>query len=79
MIHWEKYKKFKFDHTNKWYMHNPAPVIEYDTHKPLWDFDIQTDHPISARILNLIIINKKERTCKIVYIALPADQIIKLK
>ena len=23
-------KKFKFDHTNKWYMHNPAPVLEND-------------------------------------------------
>ena len=25
-IQWEMCKKFKFDHTNKWYMHNPAPV-----------------------------------------------------
>ena len=24
VIHWEMCKKFKFDHTNKWYMHNPA-------------------------------------------------------
>ena len=22
VIHWEMYKKFKFDHMNKWYMHN---------------------------------------------------------
>ena len=39
---WEMCKKFKFDHTNKWYMHNPAPVQENDTHKLLWDFNIQT-------------------------------------
>ena len=25
-------------------MHNPAPVLEYDTNKLLWDFNIQTDH-----------------------------------
>ena len=25
-IHREMCKKFKFDHTNKWYMHNPAAV-----------------------------------------------------
>ena len=31
VIHWEMCKKFKFDHTNKWYMHNPAPVLENDT------------------------------------------------
>ena len=32
VIHWEMYKEFRFDHPNKWYMHNPAPVIENDTH-----------------------------------------------
>ena len=31
MIHWEMYKNLKFDHANKWYMHNPAPVQENDT------------------------------------------------
>ena len=52
-IHWEMCKKFKFDHTNKWYMHKPASVLENDTHKLLWDFDIHTDHLISARIADL--------------------------
>ena len=33
VIHWELCKKFKFDHTNKWYMLNPATVLENDTHK----------------------------------------------
>ena len=32
VTHWEMCKKFKFDHANKWYMHNPAPVLENDTH-----------------------------------------------
>ena len=41
-------------------MHNPAPVLENDTHKLLWDFDIQTDHLIPARRPDLIIINKKK-------------------
>ena len=54
-------KKFKFDHTNKWYMHNPAPVLENNSHKFQWDFDIQTDHLISARRPDLIIINKTKR------------------
>ena len=43
-IHREMCKKFKFDHANEWYLHNPVPVQENDTHKLLWDFDIQTDH-----------------------------------
>ena len=37
-------------------MHNPAAVIENDTHKLLWDFDIQTDHQISARRPETIVI-----------------------
>ena len=49
VIHWEMCKKFRFDHINKWHMHNPALVLENDTHKLIWDFDIQTDHLISAR------------------------------
>ena len=61
-------------------MHNLAPVLENNTHKLLWeDFDIHTDHLISARRPNLIIINKKKRTCKIVDFAVPADHRIKLK
>ena len=74
-------KKLKFDHTNKWYMHNPAPVLENATHKLLWDFNIQTDHLIPARRPDLIIIKKKKkkRTCKIVDFAVPAYYRIKLK
>ena len=72
-------KKFEFDHSNKWYMHNPAPVLENATHKLLWDFNIQTDHLIPAWRPDLIIINKKKRTCKIVDFAIPADHWIKLK
>ena len=46
-------------------MHNPAPVLENDTHKLLWDFDIQTDQLISAKRLDLIIINKKRKSAKL--------------
>ena len=44
VIHWELFKKFKFDHTNKLYKYNPVSVIENDTNKLLWGVDIQTDH-----------------------------------
>ena len=51
VIHRELCKKLKFDHTKKWYMHNPESVLENETHKLLWDFDIKTDHQISAKLL----------------------------
>ena len=61
VIHWEMCKKFKFDHADKWCMHNPAPFLENDIHKLIWDFDIQTDHLISARRPDIIRINKKKK------------------
>ena len=62
-------------------MHNPASVQENDTHKLLWDFDIQMDHLISPRRPDFILINKKkkERTWKTVDFAVPTDHRIKLK
>ena len=60
-------------------MNNPAPVVENDSHKLLWDFNIQTDHLILARRQDLIIINKIKRICKIVDFAVPADHRINLK
>ena len=46
---------------NKWYMHNQASVLENDTHKLLWDFDVLTDYLILSRKPDLIIINKKKK------------------
>ena len=57
-------KKIKFDHANKWYMHNPASVLENDTHKLPWDCNIRTDPLISSRRPDLIIINKKKKKKK---------------
>ena len=64
VIHWEMCKKFKFDNTNKWYKHNSAPVLENNTHKLLWDFDIHTDYLISVRRPNLIIVNNNNNKKK---------------
>ena len=60
-------------------MHNPEPLLENNTHKLLGDFDIHTSHRILARRPDLIIINKKKRTYKIVDFAVPGDHRIKLK
>ena len=61
-------------------MHNTASVLENNKHKLLRDFDIQTDHQISARRPDLIIIyKKKKRICDIADFAVPADHRIKLK
>ena len=61
MIHWELYKKLKFDHTNKWFMHNPAAVLENETHKLQGVLTYKRITLISAWRPDLIIINKKKK------------------
>ena len=43
LIHWEL-RKFKLDHTNRSYMHNPEFGMEKEMHKHLWEFKIQMYH-----------------------------------
>ena len=61
----------------KWSMHNPKSVLENEMPKLLWDFEIQTDHLVAARRLNLVIVIK--RTSRIVDFAVPVDPREKLK
>ena len=43
-------------------MHNPASILENDTHKLFFlDFDIRTNHIISASRPDFIIIKKEEK------------------
>ena len=46
-------------------MHNPASVLENETHELLCDFEIQTDHLISARQPDFKIINKKRELAEL--------------
>ena len=64
VIYWELCKKFKFDHTNKWYMRNPESVLENEWHLILWDIEIQTGPLSSARPLDQGIVKKKKKKKK---------------
>ena len=46
-------------------MHDPESVQEIETHKLLWDFEIQTNHLISARRTDLVIVNKKREPAEL--------------
>ena len=60
-------------------MHNPESVLENEMLKILWDFEISTDHVISTRRSDLVIVNKNKTTYCIVDFAVLADHIVKLK
>ena len=45
----------------------------------MWDFSIQTDHVTEARRPDLVVVDKKERNCKIIDFAVPGDSRIEEK
>ena len=45
----------------------------------MWNFSIQTDHVIEAWRPDLIVVDKKERVCKIIDFAVPRDSRIEEK
>ena len=49
LIHSDLCKSLKFDHADKWYMHEQESVRENETHKIFYDIEMQTDHPLPAK------------------------------
>ena len=58
--------KCGFSRVDKWFEHVPETVLENHDYNLLWDYNIQTDHKISARRPDLVVINKQEQTCQVI-------------
>ena len=66
-------RKCNFEAGDKWYGHEPESVSENEDYKILWDFSIQTDHVIEARRPDLFVVDKKDRSCKIIDFTVSED------
>ena len=60
-------------------MHNSESVPGNETHKIIWYFQIQTEHLIPARRLDLVIITRKRDLAELWTLLPPADHRVKLK
>ena len=69
----------KFDYADKWYIHKPESIQENKIQKILWTFEIRTYHPIPDRWLDLVLLNKKIRTCNGENFAVSVEHKIKIK
>ena len=69
IVHWKPARKCNFEAEDKWYKHQPESVLENEDYKILWDFSIQTDHFVEAQRPDLVVVDKKERSCKIIGLA----------
>ena len=48
-------------------------VLQNEDYKILWDFSTQTDQVIEAWRSDLVVVDKKERSCRIIDFAVPGD------
>ena len=64
---------------DKWFSHQPDPVLENDKCNIVWDFAIQTDKDIEHQRPDTVFTDKQNRECKIIAIAVPGGQNMKVK
>ena len=73
LVHWKLREKHNLERKEKWYKHCPERAVEDDDVKLIWDIDIQCDDVIAARRPDLILVDKKAKSCIIIDAALPGD------
>ena len=72
-VHWEICGANGIHVKPKWYERQLEAVVENDLCKILWYFIVQTDHFITARRPDMIIIDKEHHECQIINFSIPYD------
>jgi hypothetical protein len=67
-------KKLGTETAENWYSHIPKPVTEHENITVLWNQGIQTDREVLANRPDIIIKNKKDKTCLLIDVAIPSDK-----
>ena len=79
ILQWKLAGKCNFEAGDKWYEQEPESVLKNEDYKILCDFSIQTDHVIEVGRSDMVVVDKKDRSCKIIDFALPGDSRIEEK
>ena len=79
VIHWKLCEKWGFEKAEKWYMHQPQRVLESEHCTILWDFAIQTDKQLKHNRPGIAVIEKKDKSCKLIDPSCPFDTRIEKK
>ena len=62
------------NNTGKWHTHMPKPVYEKGDVTVLWNQAVHTEREVTANRPDIIIKNKKEKTCTLIDVAIPTDR-----
>ena len=79
IVHWSLCRKYNVETVEQWWKHAPEAVTETEKVKILWDFSIRTDNYIQANKPDIVVVDKREKTCLIIDIACPLDANIQEK
>ena len=64
----------KFDHANKWYVHNSESDLKNEMHIILWDSEIQKYQLFQSRLPDIVIINEKRENEPAVWLTMQSRQ-----
>ena len=64
-IHWQLCQDMRIESCDKWYEHKPEFAMENRDYKIFWDFIIQCYQVIEAREPNVVLIENRDKRCKI--------------
>jgi hypothetical protein len=73
-LHYSAYKALGTETTGKWYTHPTKPVYEQEKVIVLSNQGVYTERELTANRPDVIIKNKKEKTCTLIDVAIPADR-----
>jgi hypothetical protein len=73
-LHYSICTALGFEMTNKWYTHMPNPMYEEGDVTVLWNQTVHTDTEVAANRPDIVIKNKKKKTCTLIDVAIPADR-----
>jgi len=73
-LHYSICKALGSETKEKWYTHMPKPVYEEGHVTVWWNQAVHTDRELTANRPDIIIRNKKETTCILIDVAIPADR-----
>jgi hypothetical protein len=73
-LHYSICKKLGIETAENWYSHIPKPVTEHEDVTVLWNQGRQTDREVLANRPDIIIKNKKDKTCLLIDVAIPVDK-----
>jgi len=73
-LHYSICKALGIETADKWYTHMPKPVYEEGDVTVLCNQAVHTDREVTANRPDIIIKNKKEKTCTLTDVAIPADR-----